>query len=88
MITISSYSRVCGASQLAQQLKKKNPTAVQKLKKMWVGSLGWEDPLEEGIATHSSILAERIPRTQEPGVLQSIRSWTQLKQHSMHTCTH
>ena len=60
MITISSYSRVCGASQAAQQWKKKkkkNQTAVQELQKMWVGSLGWEDPLEEGIATHSTVLA-------------------------------
>ena len=38
----------------------------------WVQSLGWEDPLEEGIATHSSILAWRIPWTEEPGGLQSI----------------
>ena len=36
-----------------------------------VGSLGWEDPLEEGMATHSSILAWRIPWTEEPGRLQS-----------------
>ena len=35
-----------------------------------VGSLGWKDPLEEGMATHSRILAWRIPRTQEPGGLQ------------------
>ena len=34
---------------------------------MQVRSLGWEDPLEEGMATHSSILAWRIPRTEEPG---------------------
>ena len=34
-------------------------------------SLGWEDPLEKGMATHSSILAWRIPRTEEPGGLQS-----------------
>ena len=34
-------------------------------------SLGWEDPLEEGIATHSSIFAWRIPWTEEPGGLQS-----------------
>ena len=34
-------------------------------------SLGWEDPLEEGIATHSSILAWKIPWTKEPGGLQS-----------------
>ena len=43
------------------------------------GSLGWEDPLEKGPATHSSILAWKIP-TEEPGGLQSIaKSWTQLK---------
>ena len=35
-------------------------------------SLGWEDPLEKGMATHSSILAWRIPRTEEPGRLQSM----------------
>ena len=33
----------------------------------WVPSLGWEDPLEEGITTHSDILAWRMPRTEEPG---------------------
>ena len=38
---------------------------------MWVRSLGGEDPLEEGIATHSSILAWRIPWAEEPGGLQS-----------------
>ena len=36
--------------------------------------LGWEDPLEKGMATHSSILAWRIPWTEEPGGLQSMRS--------------
>ena len=41
---------------------------------MLVQSLGWEDPLEEGIATHSSIFAWRIPRTEEPGELYSIGS--------------
>ena len=41
---------------------------------MWVPSLGGEDPLEEGMATHSSILAWRIPRTEEPGRLQSMGS--------------
>ena len=49
----------------------KNPPAMQE---MWVRSLGGEDPLEEGMATHSSILAWRIPWTQEPGWLQSIGS--------------
>jgi len=38
-----------------------------------VRSLGWEDPLEEGMTTHSSILAWRIPWTEEPGGLQSHR---------------
>ena len=37
-----------------------------------VQSLGWEDPLEKEMATHSSILVWRIPRTEEPGRLQSI----------------
>ena len=48
--------------------------------KTWVQSLGWEDPLEEGMATHSSILARRIKRIEEPGGLQSMGSerWTQL----------
>ena len=40
----------------------------------WVRSLGWEDPLEKEMATHSSILAWRIPWTEEPGRLQSTGS--------------
>ena len=51
---------------------KKNPPAIQESQEMWVQSLGWEDPLEEGMATHSSILAWRIPGTEEPGGLQFI----------------
>ena len=39
---------------------------------MQVRSLGWEDPLEKGMATHSSVLAWRIPWTEEPGWLQSM----------------
>ena len=38
----------------------------------WVQSLGWEDPLEKGMVTHSRILAWRIPWKEEPGKLQSI----------------
>ena len=38
----------------------------------WIQSLGWKDPLEEGMATHSSILAWRISWTEEPGGLQSM----------------
>ena len=44
---------------------------MQEMKEMWVQFLGGEDPLEEGMVTHSSILALRIPWTEEPGRLQS-----------------
>ena len=54
------------ASLVAQIVK--NPPAMQET---WVSSLGWEDPLEEGMATHSGILAWRIPWTEEPGGLRS-----------------
>ena len=56
-------SHLLGASQLAQDLP---------MQETWVGSWGWEDPLEKGMATHSSILAQRIPWTEEPGGLQSM----------------
>ena len=49
----------------------KNSPAMQET---WVRSLGQEDPLEKGMATHSSILAWKITRTEEPGGLQSIGS--------------
>ena len=52
----------------------------------WIRSLGWEDPLEEGMATHSRILAWRIPWTEEPGKLQTMGSqrvgYHQLTKHS------
>ena len=47
-------------------------TVKNAMLEIWVQSLGREDPLEEEMATHSSILAWRIPRTEEPGGLQSI----------------
>jgi len=47
---------------------------MQEPQETWVQSLGWEDPLEEGMTTHSNILAWRIPWTEEPGRLQSMRS--------------
>ena len=53
------------ASLVAQLVK--NLPAMQET---WVQSLGWEDPLEEGMAAHSSILAWKIPWTEEPGGLQ------------------
>ena len=60
------------ASLVAQTVK--NPLAMQVT---WFRSLGWEDPLEEGMATHSSILAWRIPWTEEPGGPQSMGSQSQ-----------
>ena len=72
---------ICGASQVALMVKNL-PTNAGDFQ-----FLGWESPLEEDLATHSSILAWRIPWTEEPGGLQSIglQSWTRLKQLSMHT---
>ena len=60
-------SLASGGSLVAQMVK--NLPAVQKT---WVQSLGWEDPLETGMATHSSILAWSIPWTEEPGGLPSM----------------
>ena len=54
-------------SQAAQTIKN-----LPAMRETWVQSLGWEDPLEEGMATHSSILAWRTPWTEEPGKLQSM----------------
>ena len=53
-------------SLVAQRLKRLPP-----MRETWVRSLGQEDPLEKEMATHSSILAWRIPWTEEPGRLQS-----------------
>ena len=50
------------------QTVKNQPT----MQEAWVQSLGWEDPLEKGMATHFGILAWRIPWTEEPGGLQSM----------------
>ena len=52
---------------MAQRLKR-----LPAMRETWVRSLGWEDSLEKKMATHSSILAWRIPWIEEPGGLQSI----------------
>ena len=52
----------------------KTPPAVQEIQETRVQSLGWEAPLEEEMATHPSILAWRIPWTEEPAGLQSMGS--------------
>ena len=72
-----SVTRVCVAknlcliffwASLVAQIVKNLP----EMRETWIWSLDWEDPLEEGKATHSSILAWRIPWTEEPGGLQSV----------------
>ena len=50
----------------------KNPPVTWELQEIWVQSWGREDPLEERMATHSSVLVWRIPWTEEPGRLQYI----------------
>ena len=62
---------------------------MQETQEKWVQSLSQEDPLEEGMETHSSIFAWSTPWTEEPGRLQSIgtQSWTRQKWLSMHVCT-
>ena len=57
---------LCATSLVAQMVKN-----LPAMWETWVKSLGWEDPLEKGMATHPSILAWRIPWTEEPGGLQS-----------------
>ena len=55
-----------GASLLAQMVKN-----LPEMQEKWLPSMGGEDPLEQGMATHSSVLAWRIPWTEEPGGLWS-----------------
>ena len=58
-----------GASLVAQSVKN-----LPAMRKTWVQSLDLEDPVEKGMATHSCMLAWRIPWTEEPGRLQSVGS--------------
>ena len=69
VVLYNSIYRIIRASLIAQLVK--NLHAVQET---WVRYLGREDPLEKEMATHSSILAWRIPWTEEPGRLQSLGS--------------
>ena len=61
-----------------------NLPAVQET---WVRFLGWDDPLEKGMTTHSSILAWRIPWTEEPGGLQSL-GWQRVGHNRMANTQH
>ena len=56
-----------GLSLVAQMVKN-----LPAMREMWIGSLGWKDLWEEDLATHCSILAWRIPWTEQPGRIQSI----------------
>ena len=62
--------RIC----MSKKIQGASQMALQERQKAWVWSLGWEDPLEKGMAKHSSILARTIPWTEEPGRLQSMGS--------------
>ena len=70
-VTRALWVLLIGASQVALVVKNLPANARDQ---MWVPSLSWEDPLEEGMATHSSILAWRIPWAEETDRLQSIGS--------------
>ena len=65
-----NWQSISRTSLVAQWVK--NLPEMLETQETWVWSLGWEDPLEDGMAVHSSILAWRIPWTEEPGGLQSI----------------
>ena len=64
---IGSPLQYSWASLVVQTVK--NPPEIQEI---WIGSMGWEDPLEEGMATHSRVLAWRIPMDRGAGMLQSM----------------
>ena len=72
---------------LSRWLMGKEPSyQCRRCKRHFLTFLGQEDPLEEGMATHSSILAWRIPWTEKPGGLQSIRLQSQMQLKRL-TCT-
>ena len=67
---MKKYSDIRNQTSLVAQLVK----SLLAMQETWVRSLGWEDPLKKEMATHSSIFAWRIPRTEEPGRLLSMES--------------
>ena len=74
-----AYSRTSHMAQTVKTLPAKQEN--------WVCFLGWEDPLEKGMATHSSILAWRIPWTEDPGGLQSMGLWRVRRDWATNTFT-
>ena len=88
--------KFAGASPVAQQLKKKkNTPATQEKHEMWVRALDQDNPLEERLATHSSIFTGKIPWREEFGgpwsmglqKVKQLKKLPQLRQLSMHACT-
>ena len=69
LLSCQDFIGTSWASLIAQPVKN-----VAEMPETWPQALGWEDPLEKGMATHSSILAWRIPWTEEPGGIQSMGS--------------
>ena len=80
VILMSKVDDAISSHTITLQSPLESPPVAQRVKRLpatqetWVRSLGWEDPLEKEMATHSSILAWRIPRMEEPGGLQSMGS--------------
>ena len=73
-IKISREILITSNSLVAQMVK-----SLPAVRETHVRTLGWKDPLEKEMATHPSILAWRIPRTEEPGKLQSMLSQSQTR---------
>ena len=80
LLYISTFRRIYRGASLVTQMVKTLPA----LQETWVWFLGWEDPLEKGMATHSSILAWRIPWTEETGGLQSKGSQRVYRGHKLY----
>ena len=69
----ATFDEISGASLVAQVVK-----SLPAMRETWVQYLGWEDPLEEDMATHSSILVRRIHMDRGATVLRVTKSWTRL----------
>ena len=87
-LTLATLWTVACQTSLSMGFSRGAPLIVQMVKSLsatqetWVQSLGWEDPLEKEMEIHSSILAWKMPWTEEPGRLQSMgcfSKWTNLK---------
>ena len=83
IVHLHNHLVTCTASLVAQMVKN-----LSEMQETWVRSLGKEDTLENKMVTHSSILAWRIPQTEEPGGLQSMGSQSQRRLSDWHTHKH